>query len=57
MKFKLIVDKNKDEEVVATVHNRTALIDEIEALLKGVRCKGATSCPDQLSKAIEEALQ
>ena len=33
MKFKLIVDKNKDEEVVATVHNRTALIDEIEALI------------------------
>lgn len=33
MKFKLIVDKNKDEEVVATVHNRTPLIDEIEALI------------------------
>ena len=33
MKFTLIIDKNKDEEVVATVHNRTALIDEIEALI------------------------
>ena len=33
MKFKLIIDKEKDEEVVATVHNRTALIDEIEALI------------------------
>jgi DNA-binding LytR/AlgR family response regulator len=33
MKFRLIIDKNKDEEVVATVHNRTALIDEIEALI------------------------
>ncbi len=27
-------------------------IDEVETLLKGVRCKGNTSCPDQLSKAI-----
>ena len=33
MKFKLIVDKEKDEEVVVTVHNRTPLIDEIEALI------------------------
>ena len=33
MKFKLIIDKEKDEEVVATVHNRSALIDEIEALI------------------------
>ena len=29
-------------------------IDEIQALLKGIRCKGATSCPDQLSQAIGE---
>ena len=27
-------------------------LDEIESLLKGVKCKGSTSCPDQLSKAI-----
>ena len=33
MKFKLIIDKEKDEEVVATVHARTKLIDELEALL------------------------
>ena len=33
MKFKLIIDKEKDEEIVATVHSRTALIDEIEALI------------------------
>ena len=33
MKFKLIIDKEKDEEVVATVHGRSALIDEIEALI------------------------
>lgn len=34
MKFTLIIDKEKEEEVVATVHNRTALIDEIEALIR-----------------------
>ena len=33
MKFTLIIDKEKDEEVVATVHERTALTDEIEALI------------------------
>ena len=33
MKFKLIIDKEKSEEVVATVHRRTALVDEIEALI------------------------
>ena len=33
MKFTLIIDKDKDEEVVATVHSRNALVDEIEALL------------------------
>ena len=33
MKFKLIIDKEKDEEVIATVHMRTPLIDEIEALI------------------------
>lgn len=26
--------------------------DEVAALLEGVPCRGATSCPDQLSKAI-----
>ncbi len=33
MKFKLIIDKEKSEEVVATVHSRSALTDEIEALI------------------------
>ena len=33
MKFQLIIDKEKDEEVVVTAHNRTPLIDEIEALI------------------------
>ena len=29
-------------------------INEIESILKGVRCKGNTSCPDQLARAIAE---
>ena len=29
-------------------------IDDVQSLLSGIRCKGNTSCPDQLSKAIEE---
>ena len=33
MKFRLIIDTEKEEEIVATVHRRTALIDEMEALL------------------------
>lgn len=33
MKFKLIIDKEKDEEIVATVHSRCALIDEIESIV------------------------
>ena len=34
MKFRLIIDKEKEEEVVATVHTRSPLIDEIEALIQ-----------------------
>ena len=33
MKFRLIIDTEKDEEVVVTAHNRTALTNEIEALI------------------------
>lgn len=33
MRFKLIIDKEKDEEVVITAHQRNALIDEIEMLI------------------------
>ena len=33
MKFKLIIDKTKDEEVVATVHERSPLTDQIEQLV------------------------
>ena len=33
MKLKLIIDSEKEEEIVATVHSRTPLIDEIESLI------------------------
>ena len=36
MKFKLIIDKDKEEEIVVTVHERTALVEEIEELIS--RC-------------------
>ncbi len=29
-------------------------LDEIQALLTGIKCRNNTSCPDQLSKAIDE---
>lgn len=33
MKFRLIIDKDQEESVVATVHERTRLIDEMELLV------------------------
>ena len=33
MKFKLIIDKEKDEEVIVTAKERSPLIDEIEGLI------------------------
>ena len=29
-------------------------IDEVIDLLKGIQCRGGTSCPDQLARALEE---
>lgn len=29
-------------------------IDEVIARLKGIPCQGATSCPDQLARALQE---
>lgn len=29
-------------------------IDEVIALCKGIECRGNTSCPDQLARALEE---
>lgn len=31
-------------------------IEEIIGYLKGIRCRNGTSCPDQLSKALQEYL-
>lgn len=33
MKFRMIIDKTKEEEVTATVHERSELTDQIEALV------------------------
>ena len=33
MKFRLIIDKDKEEEVVAIVHQRSPLIEQIESLI------------------------
>ena len=33
MKFRLIIDKDTEEEVVATVHQRSPLTDRLEALV------------------------
>ena len=33
MKFRLIIDKTREEEIVATVQERSALTDKIEALI------------------------
>ncbi len=33
MNFKLIIDKTKEEEIAATVHERSQLIDQIETLV------------------------
>lgn len=43
MKFKMIIDKTKDEEVVATVHAPSALTEEIEALI--MRHTGSDKLP------------
>ncbi len=34
MKFRLIIDKEKEEEVVATVHGHSPLINEIQSLIQ-----------------------
>lgn len=51
MKFKLIIDHEKDEEVVATVHQRSALTDQIEALVM------ATSQTDRITAYTEDDLR
>ena len=49
MKFRLIIDKEQDEEVVARVHDRSALTDEIEALV--------SKCSDRIPGYAEDAIK
>lgn len=35
MKFRIVIDKEKEEEIVARVHEKTPLIEELEALVTG----------------------
>ena len=35
MKYQLIIDKDKDEEIVIVAHEKNKLINEIERLIKG----------------------
>ena len=51
MKFKLIIDKEKEEEVVATVHARSALIDEMEAMIQ--KHAGADRIPGYIEDDIK----
>ena len=51
MKFRLIIDKSLEEEVVVTLHSRTALADEIEALVTG------HTRPDSVSAYLEDDLK
>lgn len=51
MKFTLIIDKEKDEEIIATVHNRSALTDEIETLIQ--KYAGADRIPGYTEDAIK----
>lgn len=43
MKFKLIIDRNKEEEVVATVHEKSGLTAQIEELV--LRYSGTDKLP------------
>ena len=51
MKFRLIIDKSKDEEIVATVHSRTSLTDQIEELVLG------TSGTDRIPAYTEDSMK
>lgn len=48
MLFKLIIDKEKEESVVATVHEASALTEQLQALVAG------TECGDELTGYTEE---
>ena len=43
--------RGNTQGVARLAENRS--IDEVIALCKGIECRGATSCPDQLARALE----
>ena len=45
MKYKLIIDKSKDEQIVATVHAPSRLTEEIENLIKVANIMKDTGLP------------
>ena len=51
MQFRLIIDPDRDEEVVATVHHRSALTDQLEALVT------RETPPDRLIGYAEDAMR
>lgn len=51
MKFNLIIDATQDEQVVATVHERSALTDQIESLVS------AHSRPDRIAAYTEDEMR
>lgn len=51
MKFRLIIDKEADEEIAATVHDRSPLTDRIEALV--LQYTGA----DRIAAWLEEEMR
>lgn len=51
MKFKLIIDECAEEQIIATVHRRTSLVDEIELLI------GKHSGADRLVGYTEEGMK
>ena len=46
MKFRIIIDKEQDEEIVARVHKRTPLLDEIETIVTKAEPTKEIACYD-----------
>ena len=51
MKFRLVIDETKEEEVVVTLHRRSPLADEIEALVNG------NAAPECVSAYLEDDMK
>lgn len=51
MKFKMIIDKTKDEEIVATVHEPSALTDKIQQLVQ------EETCTDRVAAFLEDEIK